>query len=559
MGFIMKFLRAINQHLTEPISSVPLVFFRVTYGVILLWEVWRYFEFTRIERYYIQPDFFFTYYGFDWVTPVAGNGMFWVFHLLGALAVCLIMGIGYRLITILIWLVFTYIFLLDATNYLNHFYLMSWLSFWLILAPAHRAFSIEAWLRPNLYQERVPAWSLYVLRGQMGIAYFFGGVAKLNADWLRAQPMTMWMADRADMPILGSILTLPYMEWVFSYGGLLLDLLIVPALLWRQTRIPALIVAIGFHLTNAAMFNIGVFPWLAIGATLLFLPPEWFGRLVPMRSAQNDEKITRLHPILLMGLVLSLTVQIFLPLRHFLYNNDVNWTEEGHNLAWHMKLRDKTGSVGFYGYADGILWPLELGDYLTRRQISQMGHRPDMLLQFAHYIEGLIPPQYTQRAIHTWAMFSLNGRPSQLMIDPTVDLAAQPRDLLSNEWLVPLMQPFSGEPYPMALLSRRMDDTLIVLNASTVDFPLEAISLVGQTTSIDEWPVEILQPSQCLIASTPDTDWLAVHPPCNVTDAALVQPSAEALWLGEFEIVASQTAEIVCREHYCVVALTNIP
>lgn len=557
-GRLMRLSQCLNQHLTQPISVLPLVFFRVSYGVILLWESWRYFQFGRIERYYVQPDFFFSYYGFDWITPAPGDGMFFVFHMLGVLSLCLIVGLGYRLVTLLIWLIFTYIFLLDQTQYLNHFYLMSWLCFWLIVLPAHRAFSIEAWLRPDIYRDQVPAWSLYALRGQMTLVYFFGGVAKLNGDWLRAQPMTMWLQERADMPLLGDWLALPNMGWVFSYGGLLLDLLIVPALLWRRTRIPALIVAIGFHLMNAAMFNIGVFPWLAIAATLLFLPPDWFSRLVPMRPARSSEKVTRLHPALSALLIAALVVQVWLPLRHFVwYDNDVNWTEEGHNLAWHMKLRDKDGYTQLYGYADGTLWPIPATQYLTERQASQMMHRPDMVLQFAHYLDQLMPPDYAHTAVLAWSNFSLNGRPAQVMIDPTADLAAQPRDLHSNDWVLPLMQPFSGEPYPTLLLSRRMDDTLILINLTEVAFPLEALSLVAEAGSLagEQWPVRMLEPDQCLIASTPQTDWMRVYPVCNAIESNLVRDEGEAVWLRDYNIVTQQPAEIICRELTCVVAL----
>ena len=54
----------------------------------------------------------------------------------------------------------------------------------MIFIPAHRKFSVDAMLRPSLTTEFAPAWSLWVLRAQMGLVYFFGGIAKLNGDWL---------------------------------------------------------------------------------------------------------------------------------------------------------------------------------------------------------------------------------------------------------------------------------------------------------------------------------------------------------------------------------------
>ena len=67
---------------------------------------------------------------------------------------------------------FSYVFLLDQANYLNHWYLICLLSFLLIFVPAHRALSVDAWLRPGLRSEQAPAWALWLLRAQMGVRVF---------------------------------------------------------------------------------------------------------------------------------------------------------------------------------------------------------------------------------------------------------------------------------------------------------------------------------------------------------------------------------------------------
>ena len=81
--------------------------------------------------------------------------------------------------------------------------------------------------------------------------------------------------------------------------------------------------------------------------------------------------------------------QVFMPLRHFLYPGNVSWTEEGHNFAWHMKLRDKTGKITFEirDPKTGNTWDLDPEVYLTKRQRHKMATRPYLTLQFAHYIE----------------------------------------------------------------------------------------------------------------------------------------------------------------------------
>ncbi|MBK9125756.1 MAG: HTTM domain-containing protein [Chloroflexi bacterium] len=203
----MHRLKALAQRLFDPIDIAPLVFFRVAFGVLMLWEVWRYFNFTRIERYYIFPEYNFPYYGFDWLQPLPGDGMFVLFHVLGGLSVLIMLGAFYRASMAVFWLCFTYVFLLDKAQYLNHFYLVSLVSGLLIFVPAHRALSVDAWLRPSIRSQTAPNWALWLLRGQMAVVYFFGGLAKINADWFAGQPLRIWMGARTDFPLIGGLFT----------------------------------------------------------------------------------------------------------------------------------------------------------------------------------------------------------------------------------------------------------------------------------------------------------------------------------------------------------------
>jgi hypothetical protein len=104
---------------------------------------------------------------------------------------------------------------------------------------------------------------------------FFGGLAKINGDWLHGQPMGIGLTSQSEFPLIGRFLTQAWCAYLFSYGGMLFDLLVVPLLLWRRSRWITLLVVIGFHLLNASLFNIGYFPWLMLLATaLVFVPPE---------------------------------------------------------------------------------------------------------------------------------------------------------------------------------------------------------------------------------------------------------------------------------------------
>jgi len=260
--------RTVFDCLFVPVDAASLAVFRIAFGALMLWEVWKYFANGWIARYYVDPTFHFTYFGFEWVRPWPGSWMYVHFAILGVLAGCIALGTLYRLATMLFFLAFSYTFLLEQARYLNHLYLVCLISFLMIFVPAHRALSIDARFAPHIESAVVPAWVVWVLRFQIAVLYVYGGIAKLNGDWLLGEPVRTWLAQRSDQSVLGSWLTQEWLVYALCYGGLLFDLLIVPLLLWRRTRTVALVAALAFHLMNAYLFTIGIFPWLMIAATL---------------------------------------------------------------------------------------------------------------------------------------------------------------------------------------------------------------------------------------------------------------------------------------------------
>ena len=81
-------------------------------------------------------------------------------------------------------------------------------------------------------------------------------------------------------------------------------------------------------------------------------------------------------------------------------------------------------------------------DVLIPRQQRKMPDRPDMILQFAHYLaERLEREGHEGVRVTADVMASLNAREAQPLIDPYADLGAKPRNLLPADWIVPLREP----------------------------------------------------------------------------------------------------------------------
>lgn len=275
------FFRRLEDGLFKQVDASSLAVFRIGFGVIMLVECWRFWEHGWIARYYIDPEFHFTYYGFGWVTPWPGDGMYWHFWLLAVLSLLITIGLFYRAAIIVFFFAFTYVFLLDQARYLNHFVLVSLIAFLMMLVPANRIWSLDALISRRLGERpaEVPAWAVWLFVMQFEIMYVFAGIVKVNPDWLRLEPLAMWLARRADAPLIGPLLLEDWVIAAGAYGVILLHIVGAPLLLFRRTRLPVAVVYFAFHLANHFTFRIGIFPWVAMLGTLMFFDPDWPRRL----------------------------------------------------------------------------------------------------------------------------------------------------------------------------------------------------------------------------------------------------------------------------------------
>lgn len=441
-----------KANLFQPVDNSFLILFRILFGGIMFWEVTRYFRYGWIYRYWIEPYFNFSYAPFNF-RPLPEDGMFVLWLVLGALAICITIGLFYRVSATLFFLLFTYTYLLEQARYLNHFYLVVLISFLMIFLPAHRNFSVDMRIWKRIRKPLAPLWTLWLIRFIIAVPYFFGGVAKINPDWLQGYPMAMWL--NPDFPIIGKYFEEQWMVLFISYSGLLLDLLIVPFLIWKKSRWPAFIFITLFHLMNSQLFSIGIFPWFMIGATTMFFPPGWPRKALQLisdkvKSLGNEE--SKLYAEAnstqkkFIGWVLAafVSLQILLPLRHWLIPGNVHWTEGGHRYAWHMKLRSKDGFTDFFlvNKANGEEIMIDVEGYMQPWQYDDMNGMPYMIWEFAQFLKEEYGRMGIDVAVYVDAWASLNGRPLQRIVEAEVDLASEPKPWWGwADWYVPLNSP----------------------------------------------------------------------------------------------------------------------
>ncbi|MDA0735445.1 MAG: HTTM domain-containing protein [Chloroflexi bacterium] len=295
----------------QPVDASSLVYFRIAFGSIMLWETWRFVRNDWVGYFFSGKEFYFTYWPFDFLHPWPQEWMYVHLVLMGIFASFIILGFCYRISATAFFLMITYLFLLEQARYLNHLYLVCLLSFLMIFLPANRYFSLDVLLRPSIKSITVPAWSLWLLRFQIAVPMFFGGIAKLNSDWLHGEPLRAWLSVRTDFPLLGQFFANETVVWVMVYGSLLVDLLFIFYMLNRRTRVFGLIVVLAFHFMNARLFDIGIFPWFMIAATLVFFAPDWPVRVLKDVKLRHNYRL----PALVLGLVVGFLVGGFLPER----------------------------------------------------------------------------------------------------------------------------------------------------------------------------------------------------------------------------------------------------
>jgi vitamin K-dependent gamma-carboxylase len=439
----------ILEALERPVDAASVAVFRILFGVLMLIAVARFFAHGWIAEYFLTPRHFFPHYGFEWVRPWPGAGMYLHFALMGVLATLIALGAFYRASVALFGAALAYAHLIDKTNYLNHYYLLICMSFLMALLPLHRVASVDAWRRPELRGATVPAWVLWALRAQVGLVYVFGGIAKLKADWLlEAQPLKIWLSANTDFPLVGRFFDEAWVAYAASYAGAAFDLSIVGLLLWRRSRPFAYVAVVAFHLATARLFQLGMFPWIMIASSTLFLSPDWPRRLVPGAWPSWADGTRRSRPLLVGLLGVYFAFHVLMPFRHLLYPGEVSWTEQGFRFSWNVMLIEKDGAADFQVTepSTGRRWTVAPTEYLTRYQAKMMATQPDMILQLAHVIaddfraRGVREPE-----VRVDAFASLNGRPRARLIDPTVDLARERDGLAPKSWILPM------EPTPAAL------------------------------------------------------------------------------------------------------------
>jgi len=412
------------------VSIHSLAVFRILFGLLMTAAMLRFMANGWVDELFLQPKYHFPYPSFEWIRPWPGDWMHWHVAATAACAFGIALGFHYRVCCVLFFLGFTYLELIDRTTYLNHYYLVSLVAGLLVFMPAHRKWSLDAARNPSLRLDFIPAWPVNLLRFQFAIVYLFAGIAKLNADWLLdAQPLRIWLFARSDLPLIGPLFEQTWVAYAASWFGAAYDLSVPFLLMIPRTRMLAFATVVVFHVLTWLLFPIGMFPWIMIAGATLFFAPDWPGKGI------SQLEISTAPPAWAKALIAVYVIcQILMPARAWWIGGSSAWTGSGFNWAWKVMIVEKRGTVTFSARDNHKSWRIDPLTHLTPRQVTMMAQDPHLIRDFAQWLADDF--KNPELEIYADAFASLNGRPSQRIIDPTVNLAVS----LKPGWIIPLRE-----------------------------------------------------------------------------------------------------------------------
>ncbi|MBN31756.1 MAG: HTTM domain-containing protein [Crocinitomicaceae bacterium] len=417
--------------MTRLVSSASLVTLRRLFALLTLCSTIRFIAYGWVETQILQPNWLFPFDGFEWLPRPNTEGAILLFTgmILGS---CLMLfDKVVRLGAFIFFCCFTYVELLDKCNYLNHYYFVSLVAFLLILVPTRSD-------RPV-----VPLFMKLVFQGLLALVYFFAGLAKLQSDWLiEALPLSIWLPQHSSLPIIGPLLAERWVAYAFSWGGAAFDLIAPFALFSHKIRpwfYPILVV---FHVLTWVLFPIGIFPWVMILSTTVFFRDVWHVSLwerlgLPLtKTADFDAMSHSRFGWQFAAMTVFFIFQVIFPWRYLAYPGNLFWHETGYRFGWRVMLMEKAGMATFFvNEGSGVEQIFELDEVLTPYQIKMTATQPDLLRQVARRIAAENEGEERVRA-EVWV--SMNGRRSQLFVDPFEDLSASINSWAPRHYVLPL-------------------------------------------------------------------------------------------------------------------------
>jgi hypothetical protein len=362
-------------------------------------------------------------------------------------SIAIIVGFLPRLFSFIYLLLFGYLFFLDKGYYNNHYYLICLLLILLSFINTNTCLSIKPKSEQVNYK-----WEEYLLLFQFSIVFIYAGLNKINQYWLFSREPVHHILEAKALSTDNLWWSSEVVELVMVWGGVFFDLLIVPLLLWKRTRIIGLLLFLFFNGINTLVFyeigEIGIFPLLMLSSLILFFPANsinnFLRRLFSYRALTEWKEAApyRFSSIEKWILLFYLLFQLLFPLRHHVFEGNVDYSGEGQRFAWRMKSVYKDFRITYVlkDKERGIEARLDPRSVLTVKQYTNLGYYPELIIPVAANLraaaieKGVEDPQ-----IFVDYQVSFMDLPMQYIVDPKMELSGlNYSPFRHSDWIIPL-------------------------------------------------------------------------------------------------------------------------
>ncbi len=284
------------------------------------------------------------------------------------------------------------------------------------------------WITFSLFLARFcdPKARIWFFRVLFFAIYTYSGLSKINPDWVAGHPLQDYLHTAGiDFSYLRELAV------GMAFAGLLFDVLIVPALLWRRTNKIAMVFVFIFHLANLFLWELYFVSLLALVFTYL-----------SFRDVDEGEIREGFKQLKSPLLALFLLFQLLFPLRYLVYEGRGSWTLEASYFSWWLRTNKNEIDTRFYASCDGKEKEISIWKHAHKNQ-GRFLINPRMVLQFAHHLEdegvqGEKGERCKNLKITTKMKRSLNKRSPTFVISPKLDLLSMPIDSKASDYVLPL-------------------------------------------------------------------------------------------------------------------------
>ncbi|MCA9401124.1 MAG: HTTM domain-containing protein [Candidatus Omnitrophica bacterium] len=277
----MQPLKEFFIKLTGESDAYRLAFLRFLTGTALCIYISSAYHSENIQFLFIKPDHFFSFSLFQFFhVPVIEKTLFQpLVYVLLCLAVCFALGFLYRLSAWLLFLGFSYLFLLEKAYYQDQMYFMLGMLFIFLFVDADKGFSLDDLFFPKQTMKKNALYEVLAFKVFVCIVFFYQGLWRLDPRWLNGDALLAQVHGFANRPAVNAFIENTGVLQMFSITETV-AYLVGWGLLWiPKTRWSAIWFFTIFLLYKSIFFSGSMMALMQLGFLVLFFPKDLFQQI----------------------------------------------------------------------------------------------------------------------------------------------------------------------------------------------------------------------------------------------------------------------------------------